>query len=83
MPVRVVCGSGSANCCISAASAASNTPGKEEGGSIVNNNGGWDYSRDKHYGANRMPLGAGDSWAFALVFTPATGYYIQILDIQD
>jgi len=83
VPVRVVCGSGSANCCISAASAASNTPGKEEGGSIVNNNGGWDYSRDKHYGANRMPLGAGDSWAFALVFTPATGYYIQILDIQD
>lgn len=83
VPVRVVCGSGSANCCISAASAASHSPGKEEGGSIVNNNGDWDYSRDKHYGANRMPLGAGDSWAFALVFTPATGYYIQILDIQD
>ena len=83
VPIRVVCGSGSNNCCISAASAASNSPGKEEGGSIVDNNGNWDYSRSKSYGANRMPLGKGDCWTFALIYTPTTGYYIQIMNIQD
>ncbi len=83
VPVRVICGSGSSNCCISAASAASNSPGKEEGGSIVDNNGNWDYQNNKHYGANRMALGAGDSWSFALIYTPSTGYYIQILNTQN
>lgn len=83
VPVRVICGSGSANCCISAASAASNSPGKEEGGSIVDNNGNWDYKNNKSYGANRMALAAGDSWSFALVYTPSTGYYIQILNTQN
>ena len=83
VPVRVICGSGSADCCISAASAASNSPGKEEGGSIVDNNGNWDYKNNKHYGANRMALGAGDSWSFALIYTPSTGYYIQILNTQN
>ena len=83
VPVRVICGSGSANCCISAASAASNSPGKEEGGSIVDNNGNWDYKNNKSYGANRMALGAGDSWTFALIYTPSTGYYIQILNTQN
>lgn len=83
VPVRVICGSGSSDCCISAASAASNSPGKEEGGSIVDNNGNWDYKNNKHYGANRMALGAGDSWSFALIYTPSTGYYIQILNTQN
>lgn len=83
VPVRVICGSGSANCCISAASAASNSPGKEEGGSIVDNNGNWDYKNNKSYGANRMALCAGDSWSFALIYTPSTGYYIQILNTQN
>ena len=83
VPVRVICGSGSSNCCISAASAASNSPGKEEGGSIVDNNGNWDYKNSKYYGANRMALGAGDSWSFALIYTPSTGYYIQILNTQN
>ena len=83
VPVRVICGSGSSGCCISAASAASNSPGKEEGGSIVDNNGNWDYKNNKHYGANRMALGAGDSWSFALIYTPSTGYYIQILNTQN
>lgn len=83
VPVRVICGSGSADCCISAASAASNSPGKEEGGSIVDNNGNWDYKNNKHYSANRMALGAGDSWSFALIYTPSTGYYIQILNTQN
>jgi hypothetical protein len=83
VPVRVICGSGSSDCCISAASAASNSPGKEEGGSIVDNNGNWDYKNSKHYGANRMVLGAGDSWSFALIYTPSTGYYIQILNTQN
>lgn len=83
VPVRVICGSGSSNCCISAASEASNSPGKEEGGSIVDNNGNWDYKNNKHYGANRMALGAGDSWSFALIYTPSTGYYIQILNTQN
>ena len=83
VPVRVICGSGSANCCISAASAASNSPGKEEGGSIVDNNGNWDYKNNKSYGANRMALSAGDSWSFALIYTPSTGYYIQILNTQN
>lgn len=83
VPVRVICGSGSSDCCISAASATSNSPGKEEGGSIVDNNGNWDYKNNKHYGANRMALGAGDSWSFALIYTPSTGYYIQILNTQN
>lgn len=83
VPVRVICGSGSSGCCISAASAASNSPGKEEGGSIVDNNGNWDYQNNKHYGANRMALDAGDSWSFALIYTPSTGYYIQILNTQN
>lgn len=83
VPVRVICGSGSSDCCISAASAASNSSGKEEGGSIVDNNGNWDYKNNKHYGANRMALGAGDSWSFALIYTPSTGYYIQILNTQN
>nr|UVY63129.1 MAG: hypothetical protein [Bacteriophage sp.] len=83
VPVRVICGSGSSDCCISAASAASNSPGKEEGGSIVDNNGNWDYKNNKHYGANRMALCAGDSWSFALIYTPSTGYYIQILNTQN
>lgn len=83
VPVRVICGSGSSDCCISAASAASNSPGKEEGGSIVDNNGNWDYKNNKHYNANRMALGAGDSWSFALIYTPSTGYYIQILNTQN
>jgi hypothetical protein len=83
VPVRVICGSGSSDCCISAASAASNSPGREEGGSIVDNNGNWDYKNNKHYGANRMALGAGDSWSFALIYTPSTGYYIQILNTQN
>lgn len=83
VPVRVICGSGSSDCCISAASAASNSPGKEEGGSIVDNNGNWDYKNNKHYGANRMALGAGDSWSFALIYTTSTGYYIQILNTQN
>lgn len=83
VPVRVICGSGSSDCCISAASAASNSPGKEEGGSIVDNNGNLDYKNNKHYGANRMALGAGDSWSFALIYTPSTGYYIQILNTQN
>ena len=83
VPVRVICGSGSSDCCISAASAASNSPEKEEGGSIVDNNGNWDYKNNKHYGANRMALGAGDSWSFALIYTPSTGYYIQILNTQN
>jgi hypothetical protein len=83
VPVRVICGSGSSDCCISAASTASNSPGKEEGGSIVDNNGNWDYKNNKHYGANRMALGAGDSWSFALIYTPSTGYYIQILNTQN
>lgn len=83
VPVRVICGSGSSDCCISTASAASNSPGKEEGGSIVDNNGNWDYKNNKHYGANRMALGAGDSWSFALIYTPSTGYYIQILNTQN
>ena len=83
VPVRVICGSGSSDCCISAASEASNSPGKEEGGSIVDNNGNWDYKNNKHYGANRMALGAGDSWSFALIYTPSTGYYIQILNTQN
>ena len=83
VPVRVICGSGSSDCCISAASAASNSPGKEEGGSIVDNNGNWDYKNNKYYGANRMALGAGDSWSFALIYTPSTGYYIQILNTQN
>lgn len=83
VPVRVICGSGSSDCCISAASVASNSPGKEEGGSIVDNNGNWDYKNNKHYGANRMALGAGDSWSFALIYTPSTGYYIQILNTQN
>lgn len=83
VPVRVICGSGSANCCISAASAASNSPGKEEGGSIVDNNGNWDYKNNKSYGANRMALCAGDSWSFALIYTSSTGYYIQILNTQN
>lgn len=83
VPVRVICGSGSSDCCISAASAASNSPGKEEGGSIVDNNGNWDYKNNKHYDANRMALGAGDSWSFALIYTPSTGYYIQILNTQN
>lgn len=83
VPVRVICGSGSSGCCISAASEASNSPGKEEGGSIVDNNGNWDYKNNKHYGANRMVLGAGDSWSFALIYTPSTGYYIQILNTQN
>ena len=83
VPVRVICGSGSSDCCISAASAASNNPGKEEGGSIVDNNGNWDYKNNKHYGANRMALGTGDSWSFALIYTPSTGYYIQILNTQN
>lgn len=83
VPIRVICGSGSSGCCISAASAASNSPGKEEGGSIVDNNGNWDYKNNKHYGANRMALGAGDSWSFALIYTPSTGYYIQILNTQN
>lgn len=83
VPVRVICGSGSSDCCISAASAAPNSPGKEEGGSIVDNNGNWDYKNNKHYGANRMALGAGDSWSFALIYTPSTGYYIQILNTQN
>lgn len=83
VPVRVICGSGSADCCISAASAASNSPGKEEGGSIVDNNGNWDYKNNKSYGANRMALGKGDSWSFALTYTPSTGYYIQILNTQN
>ena len=83
VPVRVICGSGSSGCCISAASAASNSPGKEEGGSIVDNNGNWDYKNNIHYGANRMALGAGDSWSFALIYTPSTGYYIQILNTQN
>ena len=83
VPVRVICGSGSANCCISAASAASNSPGKEEGGSIVDNNGNWDYKNNKSYGANRMALCTGDSWSFALIYTPSTGYYIQILNTQN
>lgn len=83
VPVRVICGSGSSDCCISAASAASNSPGKEEGGSIVDNNGNWDYKNNKHYGANRMALGAGDSWSFALIYTSSTGYYIQILNTQN
>ena len=83
VPVRIICGSGSSDCCISAASAALNSPGKEEGGSIVDNNGNWDYKNNKHYGANRMALGAGDSWSFALIYTPSTGYYIQILNTQN
>lgn len=83
VPVRVICGSGSSDCCISAASAASNSPGEEEGGSIVDNNGNWNYKNNKHYGANRMALGAGDSWSFALIYTPSTGYYIQILNTQN
>lgn len=83
VPVRVICGSGSSDCCISAASEASNSPGKEEGGSIVDNNGNWDYKNNKHYGANRMALGAGDSWSFALIYTSSTGYYIQILNTQN
>lgn len=83
VPVRVICGSGSSDCCISAASAASNSPGKEEGGSIVDNNGNWDYKNNKYYGANRMALGAGDSWSFALIYTSSTGYYIQILNTQN
>lgn len=83
VPVRVICGSGSSDCCISAASTASNSPGKEEGGSIVDNNGNWDYKNNKHYGANRMALGAGDSWSFALIYTTSTGYYIQILNTQN
>ena len=83
VPVRVICGSGSSDCCISAASAASDSPGKEEGGSIVDNNGNWDYKNNKHYGANRMALGAGDSWSFALIYTSSTGYYIQILNTQN
>ena len=83
VPVRVICGSGSSDCCISAASAASNSPEKEEGGSIVDNNGNWDCKNNKHYGANRMALGAGDSWSFALIYTPSTGYYIQILNTQN
>lgn len=83
VPVRVICGSGSSDCCISAASAVSNSPGKEEGGSIVDNNGNWDYKNNKYYGANRMALGAGDSWSFALIYTPSTGYYIQILNTQN
>lgn len=83
VPVRVICGSGSSDCCISAASAASNSPGKEEGGSIVDNNGNWDYKNNKHYGANRMALCAGDSWSFALIYTSSTGYYIQILNTQN
>lgn len=83
VPVRVICGSGSSDCCISAASAATNSPGKEEGGSIVDNNGNWDYKNNKYYGANRMALGAGDSWSFALIYTPSTGYYIQILNTQN
>ena len=83
VPVRIICGSGSSDCCISAASAALNSPGKEEGGSIVDNNGNWDYKNNKYYGANRMALGAGDSWSFALIYTPSTGYYIQILNTQN
>ena len=30
-----------------------------------------------------MALGAGDSWSFALIYTPSTGYYIQILNTQN
>ena len=47
------------------------------------NNGNWDYKNNKSYGANRMALAAGDSWSFALVYTPSTGYYIQILNTQN
>lgn len=79
VPITIICGSSSNNCAISAASAASNSPGKEEGGSIVNNNGKWDYQNSDSYGANRMALAKGDCWIFALIFTPNTGYYIQII----
>lgn len=79
VPITIICGSSSNNCAISAASAASNSPGKAEGGSIVNNNGAWDYKNSDSYGANRMALAKGDCWIFALVFTPNTGYYIQII----
>lgn len=79
VPITIICGSSSNNCAISAASAASNSPGKAEGGSIVNNNGAWDYKNSDSYGANRMALAKGDCWIFALVFTPITGYYIQII----
>lgn len=82
VPITIICGSSSNNCAISAASAASNSPGKEEGGSIVNNNGKWDYQNSNSYGANRMALSKGDCWIFALVFTPSTGYYIQIISIH-
>lgn len=82
VPITIICGSSSNDCAISAASAASNSPGKEEGGSIVNNNGQWDYQNSKSYGANRMALSKGDCWIFALVFTPSTGYYIQIISIH-
>ena len=82
VPITIICGSSSNNCAISAASAASNSPGKEEGGSIVNNNGKWDYQNSDSYGANRMALSKGDCWIFALVFTPSTGYYIQIISIH-
>lgn len=82
VPITIICGSSSNDCAISAASAAPNSPGKEEGGSIVNNNGQWDYQNSKSYGANRMALSKGDCWIFALVFTPSTGYYIQIISIH-
>lgn len=82
VPITIICGSSSNNCAISAASAASNSPGKEEGGSIVDNNGKWDYQNSDRYGANRMALSKGDCWIFALVFTPSTGYYIQIISIH-
>lgn len=83
VPIKVICGSNSNKCCISAASAASNSLGKEQGGSIVDNNGNWDYQNDKSYGKNRMALAKGDSWSFALIYTPTTGYYIQILNVQN
>lgn len=83
VPIKVICGSNSNKCRISAASAASNSPGKEQGGSIVDNNGNWDYQNDKSYGANRIALAKGDSWSFALVYTSNSGYYIQILNTQN
>lgn len=83
VPVTVICGCQSGDCAISAASASSSPPSKAEGGSFVDNNGNWDYHSGKGYGANRILLGKSDVWNFALIYTPSTGYYIQILNTQN
>ena len=82
VPITVICGSGSNMCAVSSQIVTSNPPSKAEAGSIVNNDDGWDYGNNSSYGNNRIALGRGDVWLFALIYTPSSGYYIQKINSQ-